>query len=261
MTMKRVVMAVVCLFGLAVANSASAAVINGQFVPDSLVGSFQKYRLIFVTAGGTAATDPTKAFYDNFVQAEANRPGSVFQGMNHLYKWEAVVTVGQGTVTNTAASVLTGNSLGGLGIYNLAGASLGTGNDIVNNGDVNAAVGYHQFMSFAGDSAVWTGSNKYGQGATNNQALWLGTPYNGAIGLSSSDASGWLAVESGPGAAAFLAKTFGGYGGVPLSKIGLPVYGISGELTAVPEPSTIALWSVCAGAVGLVAWRKRRKRN
>lgn len=264
--MKRVLMAVVCLFGLAMASPASAALvnINGQLVPSELVGTNATYRLIFVTAGATAAVDTNKGFYDTFVQNEANRPGSVFQGKNSLYNWEAVITVGgPSSVTSTAANVLTGNSLGGLGVYNLGGVSLGTGTDIVNNGDVLAPVSYHQFMSSAGDSAVWTGSTKNGTGAytggTGSSAAWLGSPTYGAIGLSSAADSGWIAIQQNNGVAVTLQKQFGGISGFPLVSIGLPVYGISGELTAVPEPSTIALWSICAGAIGLVAWRKRRK--
>jgi hypothetical protein len=250
------------------ASSASAELINvnGQLVPKELAGvqvngQYQKYRLIFVTAGGTAATNTDPGFYDTFVRTEANRAGSVFQGQNSLYNWQAVVSVGSGTssdsITRRASTVLSGGGLGGLGIYNLGGVSLGTGTTIVNSGDVAAAVEYHQFMASAGNAAVWTGSDSFGNPALGPAGFWLGAPELGAVGQSNSDTGAWLGSLDTNNTPVSVKKSFNIGGGT--ITIGLPVYGVSGELVAIPEPSTIALWSVCASVVGLVAWRKRRK--
>ncbi|MFW6114646.1 MAG: PEP-CTERM sorting domain-containing protein, partial [bacterium] len=37
------------------------------------------------------------------------------------------------------------------------------------------------------------------------------------------------------------------------------IYVMSGEVTVVPEPSTVLLWLGCTGLAGLIYWRKRRR--
>ena len=115
--MRRTLIVATCFVLAALAaQAASAAMINGQFVPDGLVAG-SAYRLIFVTAGATEGDETTKAFYDDFVKAEANL-SPLFAGKDSLYNWQAVVTVGGATATvptDLASDVLAGSAP----IYNL----------------------------------------------------------------------------------------------------------------------------------------------
>jgi hypothetical protein len=65
------------------------------------------------------------------------------------------------------------------------------------------------------------------------------------VGLSYTNNSTWLAAFPMPQV-------------ISSTPVGLAVYGISKELTAIPEPATAVLWSLCAGVAGLVYWRKGR---
>jgi hypothetical protein len=249
-----------CCFVLAglAAQAASAAMINGQFVPDGLVGNVgAEYRLIFVTAGATRGDQITKTFYDTFVQGEADL-SPLFAGKNSLYKWQAVVTVGDSLPTTGAPTYLASDVLAGSEpIYNLSSAEVDS--KVRNNGDAPidgallSPVKYDQYAGDAGFTWVWTGVAP--TPAPEDPIQWAQT-WLGAGDGDSYIGKSWLNTKSWISALEFDHVDAGG------EKSGAAVYGISGVLTVpVPEPSTLVLWSLFTGVAGLVFWRKRRQSN
>jgi hypothetical protein len=243
--MKRTLMAVVCLFGMAMVSSASAAVINGQFVPDALVGTMVKYRLVFVTSGSIDADSLNLATYQTFVNNQV--ANTMLAGA--IYNWKPVVSTYDGL--STAASAIGTSSVD---IYNTAGIVVANGSSDMLDGSLDAPIQYDQNGTSVGVGFVWTGSTPSGNKDMGGSDLSLGSELNGVansttLGVANQSTSQWIKAFALPNSITANA----GFGNVAR------IYGISGELTAVPEPSTIALWSVCASVVGLVAWRKRRK--
>jgi hypothetical protein len=249
-----------CCFVLAglAAQAASAAMINGQFVPDGLVGNVgAEYRLIFVTAGATRGDQITKTFYDTFVQGEADL-SPLFAGKNSLYKWQAVVTVGTSVPLYDARTVLAGTAP----VYNLQSDVVGENGTDMLDGSLDHSVQYDQYTNDAGLTEVWTGGLAPPGPLYPSTSYWLGTPgaepppgetspvSRSYLGLAFASDASWLV---GFPAQQFITP------GVPF---GAAVYGISGVLTVpVPEPSTLVLWSLFTGVAGLVFWRKRRQSN
>ncbi len=252
--MKRGLM-VACFAAMLVAGRlADAAVINGQFVPDSIVGqkdgngNYIKYRLIFVTSGSTNGFSDQAAIYDGFINQQV--AGTMLDtGFN--YGWQAVMSTASGD--RIAKNIISG----GDPIYNTAGLKVANSGSAMLAANPAAtvsllnAIGYDQNGTTASEGYVWTGSSSTGDPAITGADLRVGSKASGSapgttrLGASNATDETWLSFAQVP------------------QNIGIPfvarVYAVSGVLTAVPEPSTIALWSICAGAVGLVAWRKRRK--
>jgi hypothetical protein len=253
--MKRGLM-VACFAAMLVAGRlADAAVINGQFVPDSLVNTpGAKYRIIFVTSGSINGLSNQVSTYNNFINQQV--AGTMLDtGFN--YGWQAVMSTASGD--QIAKNVMTGPDA----IYNMAGQQVANSGSAMlaanHSGSVLLlnAIGYDQNGTSASEGYVWTGSMNDGSPAYNiagiTADLRVGSYSSGTspgttmLGASASVNEKWLRL------------TQVGQDIVPGIPFVARVYAVSDVLTAVPEPSTIALWSICAGAVGLVAWRKRRK--
>jgi hypothetical protein len=250
--MKRGLM-VACFAAMLVAGRlADAAVINGQFVPDSLVNTpGAKYRLIFVTSGSINGLSNQVSTYNNFINQQV--AGTMLDtGFN--YGWQAVMSTASGD--QIAKNVMTGPDA----IYNMTGQQVANSGSAMLAANPNASVSLINAINFdqngtsVGEGYVWTGSLSDGNPANGGVAggdLRVGSYSTGTspgttmLGASSATNENWLkfAQVNQQSGFNFVAR----------------VYAVSGVLTAVPEPSTIALWSICAGAVGLVAWRKRRK--
>lgn len=257
--MKQHLVAVIaCFTGLLAASSASAAVINGQYVPDSIVGqkdgsgNFIKYRLIFVTSGEIDADSPNVGYYQSFLNAQV--AGSMLAGA--VYNWQPVVS----TYGGYSATQSVGSSE--VVIYNTGGFKVADGRTDLLDGSLDAAVQYTQFgVSVGGNAKVWTGS--YASGlphmgggpiAPSGYNLTLGSDFSGSnsvYGLAGATNGTWLefgSMSNAPVAA--------GNGSLIWSTA--RIYGISGELSAIPEPASLVLWSLVAGVVGVAGWRQRR---
>ncbi len=246
--MRRTVIGAACLLLLGLAGqTATAAVIDGQFVPDSLVGTMQKYRLIFVTQGTTTSTSSSKAYYDDFVKAEANKDSSILKGFD--YGWEAVATIGTDTgPTDLAKTVL--ERYPNAAVYNMGGERVAEHSEDL--ADLSLSLGnavlYDQY-GHENRVSVWTGRLRNylppDMPVPIDGAYWLGDHPTGddtaRVGYSSAKDKTWL--EALPE--------------LPQNQYHA-IYGISKELTAIPEPATAVLWSLFAGMAGLMYWRKRR---
>jgi len=248
--MKRSCMATACALLVTLgAQGARADLINGQFVPHELVGTYQTYRLIFVTAGTSLGTPTDKTSYDTFVQEEAEK-SELFAGKSDLYQWQALVTVRNGgTPVCNVRDILTGITTP---FYNLGlgGQKVAVdGPDMYDAADaLLAAPNYNQHAQDAGQTLVWTGGLTQPPSGTTPvpSTGWLGDGPTAWVGNS------WMTNSDWAKAAEESKINQDGSGR------GLAIYAISGELVAVPEPSTVVLWSLFSGIAGLACWRKRR---
>jgi len=266
--MRRTLIVATCfvLAGLA-AQAASAALINGQYVPDSLVSQVgAQYRLIFVTSGSVKADSSDPAFYDNFLSAQVQN--TMLGSFN--YGWKAVVsTYVDGIHTQRVAKTIVSDALYTfdndpttpyVGVYNTAGSQVAATGDAMLTASLLSPVLYDQHGTSVFDGYAWTGSywdgnpayirdtagNPTAIPATVGNTYSLGAPT--MLGATGANNGTWLelgAVSRG-GPIPFVAR----------------IYGMSNVMTVpVPEPSTIVLWSLFTGVAGLVFWRKRRQSN
>ncbi len=219
-------------FGAAVSVLCSVASTNASpiTVPPGLHAGDQ-YRLAFVTRGLTTPSSPDIATYNSFVSAEANAiPELAALGTN----WSAIAsTDGIDAEVNTATNVRPG-----VPIYLLDGTKL------VNNYDDLWNLGLQEPLHVVQDGTpsttggVWTGTNIDGTKLANPAALGDAHPVLGNSNSASGFWISWLQLGTGPAAQ-------------------LPLYGISGTLQVVPEPSTGLLAVLACGMIWL--GRKRFK--
>jgi hypothetical protein len=202
------------------------------------------FRFIFVTQGTITPTSADISTYDTFVNSQAG--GAQYQGAtiswksiistltidarNHVGGFDTNVPVFGGDGTKIANSMTTNGP--GNGLWStIFGAP---GNGIL----ASPARGVDGTL-VTGDVWVWTGSNSDGtRDATYHVGNSTGLTVNGYVSTSGLPAGlSWLDGNNG------------------LSTTSNRVYGISEELTVIPEPSSLGLLAL--GAFGLVARRKR----
>jgi hypothetical protein len=252
--MKRTLTGAICLLFVALAGQlASAAVIEGQFVPDALVGKVgTQYRLVFTTSGVITATSPDPAVYDNFLAQQVQN--TMLGSFN--YGWKAVVSTADtaGITPRVAASIVSDANYGVnpnedyAGVFNSAGFKVAsTGNAMLSSGfgvTLLNPVNYDQTGALVSSGSAWTGSYSDGTPWFTVPPARVGENGETAYGTPGSTNANWISAG----------HMTNGYGNTA------HIYGMSNVLTVpVPEPATIVLWSVCTGVVGLVALRKRRR--
>jgi hypothetical protein len=252
--MRRTLIVATCfvLAGLA-AQAARAEMINGQYVPHSLVGHVgTQYRLVVVTSGSIKADANDPTVYDNFL---AGQMVGTMLG-DYDYGWKAVVSTEGGArfakdiVSDAHYGV--DSSMPYAGVYNTAGINVATSGDamLAPNLPMLSAVLYDQHGTSVYDGYAWTGSFANGEPALSIPPGTLGnSTKNAMLGATGANDGTWLALGTI-------------YHGGPIPFVAR-IYGMSEvlEVPAVPEPSTVVLWSLFTGAAGLVFWRKRRRSN
>jgi hypothetical protein len=249
-----------------VAGSAGAAVINGQFVPDTLVGKkdangdYVKYRLIFVTSATRDGASSDISAYNGFLNTQV--AGTMLDDSTGIYNWQAVMsTFGPNGKVSAASQVRSSSVTTGeyWGIWNTAGQ---VGQWVANNESallsaamvpLTNAITYDQNGNMlspgASDLRVWTGSNADGSpiAQTGVPNLTVGSTYGQSeLGIANAVDGTWLKLAPDSNGAAATASVYA------------HVYGISGELSAIPEPASLVMWSIAAGVAGIAVWRKRR---
>jgi hypothetical protein len=232
MKLKFALLFLVCV-GLAIATgSATAAPIT---VPSGLNPGDQ-YRLVFVTRATRTAFAPDIADYNAFVTNAAN---SVPELSALGTTWAAIASTAtiaakDNTNTNPSAS-------SGVAIYTLADALFASSNVALwpnaSSNSLPNAISFDEHGNFF-STAVWTGTQVDGSIAASHLGLNAGS----------------LAVT---GASTFSSGQWVAFGAVNNSAT-RPLYGLSGILTVVPEPSAIIL--ECLAASGLVVASLRRRR-
>ncbi|MEX0979425.1 MAG: hypothetical protein WDZ48_11255 [Pirellulales bacterium] len=184
-----------------------------------------KYRLAFVTSATRDATSPLIADYNDFVTAVANGvPELAALGTT----WSAVAsTPGVDAFDNTDTDPFADS---GVPIYRLDDIRIANDNSDLWDGSILAPLSKPEVGQLLENMIVWTGTSTAGTGLF---ALSDVTPL---VGDSSSTSATWI-NEAASGSNTDVHH----------------LYGISGELTVVPEPITI--WLACIGILALAGWR------
>jgi len=204
------------------------------------------FRFIFLTQDTIIGTSADISTYDTFVNSQAG--GAQYQGST--ISWSAIVST---------STIDARDHVGGYGTYDpvFRGDGIKIANSLTTDSDGNglwtrSVLASPSFgvdgATLTGSSDAWTGSNYDG---TKNvpgpfnftvgspQVVFSGITYDGLsmVGSTSFSILNWLRDNNN------------------FNTSSLRVYGMSEQLTVIPEPSSLGLLAL--GAVGLVARRKR----
>lgn len=234
-------------------------------------------RVVFTTSAVMTADSFLQADYQNFANSQVGN-GSVTSTLvksaldapvPELADWKPLVTTALDAtpgfpktpvydwVTDNDRPVF--NTQGNLVAYkgaDMLGGTLMSAISLDQSGDDQALAGN-------GALAVWTGTAANGKLFAISGNLYdytLGDPDNVSIAGDGTSATNWLAAGVLPQASlpAVIPPGLPGFSFSDPQLIGRSIYVMSGEITVVPEPSTILLWLGMAGIAGVVFWRKRR---
>jgi hypothetical protein len=190
------------------------------------------FRFVFVTDGSTTATSSNITDYDNFVTTQAG--GATYSGVT--ISWQAIGS----TAAVNAISHITGPQTDPL--YLADGSLVASSTTTSANGLWSGVLQHAISEDLSGTpltNTVWTGTQSNGTG---NGAFVLGNGGNVSGGFANATTSSWV------NAAGSLAPTNL-----------LSMYGISADLTAVPEPSSWLTLGIGLGVTTLIC-RSRHTR-
>jgi len=244
------------LFGLSLAFLAAVSVAAPITQPPGLNPGDQ-YRLIFVTAGGikgrVSQGGPSSiAGYNTFATSEATGQAELAAlGTT----WSALVSY---TNVNVSATSNTSTSPGtGLPIYNLNGELVASTYTQLWSQGTNALtnpIRYTQAGTATTSAVVWTGGSFTG-GTAGGRGL--GNPDGGYqnVGVPTST----LSVSNEGQNGAWFTGLIQGTDPNNMQGSSLPIYVMSGVITAVPEPASMALAGLGAVGAGLAVVRRRSR--
>ncbi len=196
------------------------------------------YRLVFVTSTERDAMSSDIADYNAFVTAAAN---SVPELLALGTTWKAI-----GSTETVDARDNTGTNPGvatGVPIYTLADTRIANDNADLWDGIINVPLNRTELETVVVVPAVWTGSLSDGTADAFND-LWLGGPFAQTGDMNNNvDFGGWIRNQ---GNSTFNEQRF---------------YGLSGELTVVPEPPAFALAAFGFAALAAWGWRGALRNN
>lgn len=190
------------------------------------------YRLAFITSTTRDAASTQIADYNAFVQAAANNmPALVALGTN----WTAIAstsTVDARDNTSTNPTFATGER-----IFLLNDTLVANDYSDLWDNSILTPINFTEIETIRSDTA-WTGTNALGQKDPFN--LYLGSAIGVEVGSAAATDGYWIGA------------------GYTINNLEVrPLYAISGVLTAVPEPASIAFVGLCACALAAVALRKQ----
>lgn len=190
-----------------------------------------EYRLVFTTAGKRDATSTEIADYNAFVTAEAHAPMSLVAGLST--GWSAIVSTPSVDAIDNTGTDPSPPGATGVPIFLVDGSTRVAANyDDLWDGSIENTIHQAQIEG-VGVEAVWTGT---GANGTQLNPLGVGDP---GYGLVTTLDGGWAHWGSG----------------IP-ADTALPVYALSGVLTAVPEPTSGMLLGL--GVLGMLFSPGRR---
>jgi len=202
-----------------------------------------KFRVAFVTSARTLATSPDIAYYNTFVNDAANVNGGLSSQIHSLtggsVSWKAIASTVQADAINNIQTTIDSK------IYSTQGNLISTS----------------MFLMFARDGAGLLSPINFDEsGAIGNFTVWTGTTFDGSAG-------GRGAVALGATSSAIIGQSDRSdrawiHEAQTTFEYRHHLYGISSEITvptAVPEPSSMALFASLAGMFGLGLRRFRRK--
>jgi len=194
-----------------------------------------KFRILFLTDTGTTATSSDAADYDDWVNTKANAPLSLINAANL-----SAILQASGVTWTAVVSTPTVNAFDRVGvfstpIYRIDGTRVANNSaDLWDNSLINSV--RNDDLGHEHNYPVWTGTGANGLGVGFAQPLGTAFPTYGQSDYASGQ---W--VDFGVAANTTLRS----------------IYGLSSELTLVPEPGTVTFVSL---ALGMLAWRTRRRR-
>jgi len=207
----------------------------GPIVQPAGLPAGTQYRVVFASSTSGPAMSSNIADYNTFITNTANSD-AVLASLGTT--WTAIVST-----TSVAARDNTGTNpmTMGVPIYNLAGELIATSNADLWDGTIATHIYYDQHGEEPrpGFEEVWTGTGWNGMSPTANDPLGTAAPGWGESNLSSSH---WIHSSQGS------------YNSDGIHTF----YGISGVLTAIPEPGTIILGLL--GGISLFVMRRRLRR-
>ncbi len=192
------------------------------------------FRFVFITGGTTVAISSSIGVYNSFVNAQAG--GATYNGS--VVKWDAIgSTSSSANAINNVGQTMTPVYLadGTLVTTSTTSTGLSSGTLLHPIDETLSGMGIS-----TGSTGVWTGTNTNGSASSNH----LGDFFGVIIGASTVTNGAWVNDGVWP------SDTNSGV---------FHMYGISQVLTAVPEPSSLALAGTAViGVSAFVSCRKRR---
>lgn len=241
----------------------------------------QQIRVVFTTSAVVVGNQDSHSFYQGFANDQVENGLITSTLMKTAYDdpnpafadWKPLVTTASDAnpwLTKTPVydwmTGATNGNLTNLPVFNTQGHLVALkGSDMLNASLLSAAVSFdqsgdNQALTSSGGLAVWTGTGPDGKPfalGTNNRAL--GDLSKVSVAGDAGSLTNWLAAGLLPQASTpEVSSSLPGFSFANPEQIGRSIYVMSGEITVVPEPSTILLWLGMAGIAGVVFWRKRR---
>ncbi len=211
-----------------IATRADAGIIT---VPPGLSPGDQ-YRLVFVTSGTTNATSSDISTYNTFVTDAADAVPAL-DALGATWK-----VIGSTATVNAIDNIMQDP---GIPIYSLEGQKVAddatTNTNGLFGGSLLTPILYNEHGEINNDSEVFTGTSADGTAVS---GLALGSLFV-ERGASDAGTSAWV------------------QNGTKTRTAEHPLYAISSEITAVPEPSTIGL--VILGGASLLFLMRRKQRS
>ena len=192
----------------------------------------EQYQLVFVTNGTTNAESTDIGYYNTFVTNEADTAPALV-ALNTT--WTAIAST-----SSVSAIANTGTTPGtGVPIYNLNGSLVAATYTELWSGSTQNDIYTTETGTTPTNTDVWTGTSYSGTAVPgsslgNPEATWGVSYYYDFYPLPAA----WIAENNDP------------------NSVTLPLYAMSGVLTAAPEPGSAALLALGAGA--LLGLRRRR---
>ena len=215
-------------FSIAIAANSQAALV----LQPAGLNPGDQYRLVFVTSTTRDATSPNIADYNNHVQAAANASPTV---NSWALTWNAI---GSTSAVHARDNTSTDPIIPGIPIYLVDGTKIADNYADLWDGGIDMPINRTELDSTPDSISVWMGTDADGHSLFHTPLGATPIPMLGSFATAGSpddSDSSWVMDAVHP------------------TSLAWPLYGMSGVITAVPEPSAFLLGLVGFGGV---AWRR-----
>lgn len=184
------------------------------------------YHLVFVSSTTRDAMSSDIGVYNAHVQAAADEAGI---GASEGVSWYAIASTPDIIDARDNARVTAP-------VYRMDGLLVATGFADLWDGSISSSISYNELTEEVTATSVWTGSWWYG-----TEKRGLSMDNNPISGCSWATDRSWIDdIEYFP----------------PEE---WPLYGLSSQLTVIPEPSSLAVWALLGAVAGGLGYAKRKR--